>query len=312
MGFEEIKELVNGIYERNNPQFIEYSDINGGVFSVGIEILPDSFDKENSESPFDLIRDKKGIETREELEAFYWNYAAKIYNSNSKDLYSIKQLLEDRREEIKKAYYLRTHPIRCFFLDENIGRSIYERNEKVFLSLLARLCYLRIFQFENLLMDQDSILEKFTDEEIIKSLKGKLKPKHDDLLHDKHLLNCISPAKDYLIKYYDIVRKIDQIEWLLEWNLFDVSKKHLVSSVPFWNELHRSESEEMKKELDKKDNYHIHRKQDIVNKYYQLKEEHPQKNDSEIRQLVQGWYFDLTPGSKSIDEGTIRYYLDEK
>lgn len=69
-------------------------------------------------------------------------------------------------------------------------------------------------------------------------------------------------------------------------------------------------STEDKAMLDKRPNYHLHRKDDIRNKYKALRKSHQEESDLTIRRMVQEWYFDLT--GKEINEGTIRYYLDEK
>lgn len=67
--------------------------------------------------------------------------------------------------------------------------------------------------------------------------------------------------------------------------------------------------EEVKKKKDAESRNHTHRKRDIVEYYKSIREEC--KNDSEAYKRVQEWYLKLTNG-KSIDEGSIRGYLNKK
>jgi len=69
-------------------------------------------------------------------------------------------------------------------------------------------------------------------------------------------------------------------------------------------------SEKDQKNHDKIKNRHAHRKQEIINKYHSLRSENPEETELRVRGMVQDWYSELT--KKSIDEGTIRYYLEEK
>lgn len=64
--------------------------------------------------------------------------------------------------------------------------------------------------------------------------------------------------------------------------------------------------------LKKKDQLpgHAHRKQDIVEKYFALKDENPGWTKDDILEKVQVWYFELT--TKEISKSVIRYHIGEK
>lgn len=76
------------------------------------------------------------------------------------------------------------------------------------------------------------------------------------------------------------------------------------------SEINSGKNNGLLKELDKRPNYHKHRKPEIIEKYKEVRESHKHKSDLDIRGIVQEWYsqqFD-----KEINEGTIRAYLDQK
>lgn len=72
----------------------------------------------------------------------------------------------------------------------------------------------------------------------------------------------------------------------------------------------RRQKELEKKKLDKVPGKHDHRAEDFREKKIEFKRENPEKNATEIREMIMDWYKELT--EKDIGHSALRHHLGEK
>lgn len=109
----------------------------------------------------------------------------------------------------------------------------------------------------------------------------------------------IKQAEPYLKEWQKMQRAID----------LDLKGEPLIPE-KYLSIRNKNDSEEKLKKLDQRDNYHKHRKKQVVKKYKELREDNPELTDSKVRGEVQAWYSESF--GKTISEGTIRTYLGVK
>lgn len=243
---------------------------------------------------------------------YLYNHWVDVYNESNSGLVGIEKLLSiteglkvfKKKEKKKITSYIRPIIIECTNCKSKKIKKQIENN--ILLILEFELAYVEEEFFEiakELFNEIDHLRLPLTNSEIFKNRRKKYKPKtYADLL--ALVMTDLEPER---ILYAQLHYEILTLETLLIPSIIKDKYPKRISNLAVFVE---SKEEERLKSLDKVPNKHIHRKRQIINKYSELKTKNIQENDSNIREMVQDWYLELT--GKEIDESTVRRYIGHR
>lgn len=219
MEFEDIKEEVEEIYSNKKFPTLDV------VFSQDIRIIHTPKvvlgDVELSLGTEKLIEEKGMGNEVESLIPVYWDFAVNIYNNFSGEINGVKNLLEERRRELEKAYYHKTQVIKNLFVNQKEGNIFYNKHKDAYLSMVTNLCYMQIYLFEKELNEYPKLRKAIND-------------------------MSIKMGKTIVIKHLDITQKLDGINNVLHFTLFNF-KDNMIRKVKKWAKLKQTEREKISK-----------------------------------------------------------------
>lgn len=247
MQFHDIKEKANKIYQDRSIPSTEIVDFDGHVLQhPDLRLLGKADLMKERELVTKRLFKVKNLENITDFVNHNWDFAAELYNQNNGNIGPIVDLYETRMEELIDAYYIVTRPIKNFLLDEKVGKFIYKEYQQTHSKLIFLLCYSHLYHFNKVLRNQQEINNLFSDEDHIKNLSINIDFIIQGGIGESDYLNeCIKRGKDIVLKKFDISSKLDGISEVLEFTLFDISKKS-IGKVAKWRQLKDEEKKRIK------------------------------------------------------------------
>jgi hypothetical protein len=235
MKFKEIKSTISEIYNSQSVPKVEQVETQRN----GIRSFPQRF--YGNKLPYNyhaLLAKEKDMEGRElDLRQIYWDFAADIFNSSKHDIGSVKKLLEDKCRELERAYFVKTNPIKEFFIHDEIGKKIFDRYPDDYRALTGHLCSMDIYYFHEVIQENEFIYDLFTDLETLRNIPG-----HTG--GDRQFFFFMNHAKEIRLWYAEAQTKLYYMKKVLNQGLFGPWIKE-INGAKKWDKLTKEEQREV-------------------------------------------------------------------